>query len=72
MADRGMIDAEEKGALKDLIVRSDARVLAVCAAYERSGRLQELLDALERLAAVARREAAVRRSGSMGSRGGRR
>jgi hypothetical protein len=71
MTERHVIDADERGALKDIIVRSDPRVVAACTAYDEGGSLPSLLDALERLAAVARREAAARRTMSISSRGRR-
>lgn len=50
------ITASQRGALKDLIVRSDDRVMASCALYEMEGDMDEMLDTMRRLALVAEEE----------------
>jgi hypothetical protein len=50
------ITASQRGALKDLIVRSDDRVMAACALYEMESDMDEFLDTLQRLALVAEEE----------------
>lgn len=45
-----VVTAGQRGFLKDLIVRSDERVMAACALYSMDGDVDELLDTLRRLA----------------------
>jgi hypothetical protein len=62
-----VITEEEKAALKNVIVRSDARILDAAAAFEADGSLDALLEELVRVAAVARRETVGKRGASISS-----